>query len=287
MNPFHKFKVGNFTCYSLIDMHGPRDMWATFPTVPKDQLQAALDEGGYSADWVRHGNVLLIDTGKYKVLVDAGLPTEGGGLLVSSLEAAGFSPDDIDVVMITHGDGDHIGGLANYTKARIVMPEDSYRLWTEDTEGMLEEFLRLLRDNMNVVGDQLAAARNGRLAYPNSFNSFKNRLDLVQPEDDILPGIRFVAAPGHRRDHFAVEVHSEGETLLHIVDAFRHPIQCKHPDFPSLFDSYPDILAKTTHMLMGRAADKNALVFGAHLWAPGLVRIEREADSFVWLDLRS
>ncbi len=281
MEQIYRFTVGNFQLTSLLDMVGERDAWQTFPNVPKEELQAALDEVGLSADWVRHGNVLLVDTGDKKVLIDTGLSTAAGGLLVGNLKQAGLFPSDIDMILVTHGDFDHVGGLRDFPEAQIVLPRESYRLWTEDVEGMLEEFLKLSKDK--VSEEQLGKMRNGRLQYPNSLPAMIDRLKLVDDEE-IVPGIRFVAAPGHRRDHFAVEIQSEGATLLHVVDAFRHPIHCKHPDFPCLFDSYPDQLAKTIHELMGRAADSDAIVYGSHFIFPGLIKIGRENDEFIWLD---
>ncbi|MGB0386620.1 MAG: MBL fold metallo-hydrolase [Ardenticatenaceae bacterium] len=285
MSSFHHFKVGDFKCTVLNDMSGSWTMWQAFPGLARDELQAEMEAGGYSEQLTRQGNVLLVDTGEQKVLVDTGLPSVRGGQLVNNLQAIGVSPDEIDTVIITHGDGDHIGGLSNYTEARIVMPPKSYRLWTDGVEGMVEEFLMLFRDKLSEK--ELAARRAGRLVYPQSLPSLQERIDLVEPETEFIPGIRLVDAPGHRSDHIAVEISSAGETLLHIVDAFRHPIQAKRPDFYSLFDSYPQQLAQTTKMLMARAADKNALVFGAHLPFPSLIRITRDGNDFVWRTMSS
>lgn len=283
MTNFHHFQLGKFRCTTLSDSATTWDVWSIFADVPRDRVAAALAEGGHQPAWVRQGNVLLVDTGSQKVLIDTGLPAARGGQLLESLKAAGVAATEVDIVAITHGDGDHIGGLERFPNAKIVLPREAYRLWTEDSEGMLEEFLKLFRDK--VLAEQLAGMRNGRLVYPNLLPKLQDRLQLVEPEEPFLPGIHFVAAPGHRRDHFAIEIQSDGQTLLHIVDAFRHPIQGKHPDFYSFFDSYPDELAKTTQMLMERAAKKKALVFGSHLPFPALVRIEHEGSGFSWVQV--
>lgn len=277
----YSFKLGQYNCTSLVDMTGNRNVWETFPDVPKFALQASLDELNMSADWVRHGNVLLIETGQEKILIDAGLSSEANGLLVENLATINISPDEIDIILITHGDSDHIGGLVDFPQAQLVLPQESYRLWTEDVEGMVEEFIKLRHGKM--PDEQLPAVRNGRLRYPTFLETNKERLKLLPTDTDIVPGIRFLAAPGHRRDHFAVEIQSGNETLLHVVDAFRHPIQCRHPEFPCLFDSYPQQLAQTTQQLMAHAADTNALVFGSHFIFPGLIHIQREVGKFKWV----
>ena len=172
-------------------------------------LMKELELGGYDlqldTEMSLHGNVLLIDTGEQKIMIDAGLPA-AGGQLIQSLEKAGLSPDDIDVVMVTHGDGDHIGGLASYTKAKIVMPTSSYKLWTEDTDGMVEEFLKLFRGT--VPEEELQNMATGRGAYADVVRNLGDRVVMVEMGEEVAPGISFMAAPGHRRDHTAVIIES-------------------------------------------------------------------------------
>ena len=280
---FHTFKLGTFNCTTLVDMSGEWDLWTLFPDMPKDEMQALLDQLGLPATWVRHGTVLLVDTGTQKVLIDTGLPSARGGQLLESLASAGLSPSDIDTIFLTHGDGDHIGGLANFPDSQIIMPQESYHLWTEDEDGMVEEFIKLFRGKRTAA--ELAGMDKGRRAFPRHLANLQDRLTQVAPQDEFLPGFRFIPAPGHRRDHVAVEITSGAETLLHIADGFRHPLHCIRPDYYSLFDSYPEQLAKSAEMLMANAADNNSLVFGAHLPFPGLIKVSRQDPKFKWIDL--
>ena len=280
---FHTFKLGEFDCTTLVDMSGEWDVWTLFPAMPRDETQALLDKLSLSPTWVRHGTVLLVDTGTQKVLIDTGLPSARGGQLITSLAAAGLTPRDIDTIFLTHGDGDHIGGLANFPDSKIIMPRESYRLWTEDENGMVEEFTKLFRGKR--TAEELANMEKGRRLFPHRLPDLESRLTLADPHEQFLPGFRYIPAPGHRRDHVALEIQSGTSHLLHIADGFRHPLHCIRPDYYSLFDSYPEQLAESAKMLLAQAADSDALVFGAHLPFPALIKIGREGDHFKWIDL--
>ena len=281
----HTFKLGTFTCTCLSDFQNERTPRDTFPKIDPAELQKEIELGGFDLDLDRpmplHGTVLLIDTGEQKILIDAGLPTAGGGALVASLQEIGLTSDEIDTVMITHGDGDHIGGLGNFGRAQIIMPAHAHRLWTEEPDGMVEEFTKLFKDTLSAEALNDMAA--GRAKYATVLESAKDRIKLVEFGTEAAPGITFIQAPGHRRDHVAVEIKSGDDVLLHIADAWRHPIQLKRHDFYCLFDSYPDILAKTMGNLLGRAADSDALVFGAHFNFPALIKVKKDDAGYHWI----
>lgn len=291
MSTFHPFTLGDFTCTSLSDFARERTPRATFPQIDPAELQKEIYAGIYDIELDRpmplHGNVLLLDNGDQKIMIDAGLPTARGGQLVNSLEAAGLAAADIDLIIVTHGDGDHIGGLSNYPNAQIVMPSLSYKLWTEDVDGMVEEFIKLFRGT--APDKALAQQAAGRRSYHNKLLSLneQGRITLVEFGEQIVPGISMIHAPGHRRDHTAVEITSGDEVLLHIADAFRHAMQLKRHDFYCLFDSYPEILADSMAMLLLRAVESDALVFGAHFEFPALIKIGQHKGGYEWITLPS
>ena len=108
----------------------------------------------------------------------------------------------------------------------------------------------------------------------------QDRTDQVALEEEFLPGFKLVGAPGHRTDHVAVEISSNGETLLHVADSIRHAIQAAYPHFYSGIDSYPEQIAETNRALLDRAAQNNTLIFGAHMGFPALGRVRVEGDAW-------
>src|ERR1051325_1425968 len=73
-------------------------------------------------------NGFLINTGTKLVLIDTGAANLFGptlGKLVASLKAAGYTPDQVDEIYITHMHADHVGGVTNGDKA--VFPNATIR----------------------------------------------------------------------------------------------------------------------------------------------------------------
>ena len=119
----YRFSVGGFECLAVSDgalvseppeAPGP----ILFANAPPADLDAAVRESGGSTPWTRWTEeitCLLVDTGTQKILVDAGA---GGldpatGRLVENLADAGVAPSDIDMVILSHGHPDHVGGLVD------------------------------------------------------------------------------------------------------------------------------------------------------------------------------
>jgi glyoxylase-like metal-dependent hydrolase (beta-lactamase superfamily II) len=66
--------------------------------------------------------VTLIVADEQNIVVDTGLPGEGGEI-VKGLERFELKPNDIDLVINTHLHGDHIGNNALFLKAKFIAHE--------------------------------------------------------------------------------------------------------------------------------------------------------------------
>jgi len=114
----YRFKLGSFEITNILDGYiQPASLHPTFGNDrPAADVEALAKANGISAGKFENPYVpTLVNTGKELVLFDAGnakgrQPTTGN--LSELIATAGYKPEQIDVVVITHGHPDHIGGLA-------------------------------------------------------------------------------------------------------------------------------------------------------------------------------
>lgn len=223
----------------------------------------------------------LINTGERLVLVDAGAGRFFGptlGQVVPSLKAAGYQPEQVDVVLLTHLHGDHVGGLvqdgqAVFPRATVFASAGEAAHWLSPEvafrapEGA-QRFFQMARDG---VAPYVQADR---------FKTFTG-------DAEILPGIAPVLSHGHTPGHTSYLLRSRGQQLLVWGDIVHNAaVQFARPTVTIEFDSDSRQALATRLKLLGWTARDALMVAGAHLPFPGLGQIRAEGKGrFAWVPL--
>jgi len=202
------------------------------------------------------------------VMVDGGID---GDEVAAQLGSLDVKPTDVDLVLITHVDRDHVAGLIlqvgdgalTYPNARYAIDANLWKdLHKDQTYAELPKHLQ-----------RLFKALTAKL---------ENRVILCDGETEVADGITFVPCPGHRPGHAAYQLTTDAEPLLHVGDAFLHPVFVEHPDWPVAGDTFPEQAVASRRLLIERASESGALVIGTHIPWPGMGTIYGDKTDALW-----
>jgi len=126
---FYRLKVGDLEVTALNDGAGAFEPhWLNGKKVMMAHVEEALHEDPHLLDVGNAG--FLVNTGKQLILVDAGTGAWWGGgafgRVADSLRSAGYTPEQVDLVLVTHLHSDHIGGLTTKDGNRVFPNADVY-----------------------------------------------------------------------------------------------------------------------------------------------------------------
>ena len=272
---FYRTMLGDFEVTALSDGTVGLPVDQLLQRTTPDKVRKALARQFLGVPTETSVNAYLVNTGSKLVLVDTGAaglfgPTLGN--LLASLQAAGYKPEQIDEVYITHMHGDHVGGLMTGDKptfpnavVRADKREADFWLSAENLEKAPKEAKDFFRGAQLSVNPYVKAGK---------FQPFDGSSDLV-------PGVKAVANHGHTPGHTVYLVESKGQKLLLWGDMMHvAAVQFANPRVTIQFDTDQQKAYEARRKMFAEAAKGGWLVGGAHLSFPGLGRLRAEGAGY-------
>jgi glyoxylase-like metal-dependent hydrolase (beta-lactamase superfamily II) len=226
------------------------------------KIQGALKASFLKAPLETSVNTFLINTGSKLVLVDAGAGQLFGptlGKLVDNLKAAGYQPEQVDEIYITHLHPDHVGGLGSGT---AVFPNATLRFDQHDADYWLSA------DNANAAPEDKKPYFAGAQA---AVAGYKGKVSTFSGDTDLVPGIKASSGYGHTPGHTTYVIESQGQKLVLVGDLIHAAfLQFDDPTVTIAFDSDAKAAYKARKAAFDAAASGGYLIGAAHLPFPSL-----------------
>jgi glyoxylase-like metal-dependent hydrolase (beta-lactamase superfamily II) len=252
------FKVGGAAVWTLVENRGkgsPAVLIAGEAAVKRYAPQ------GYESET----NAFLVHNGGKVMLVDTGM---GGGVM-DALAAAGVSPEQVNIILITHTHLDHTagltkGGICVFPNADIYISQKEFD-WAKNTRNFKPVLDFYAKRIMTFEPAALGAATELGTAA------------------ELVPGIRAIATYGHTPGHTMFMLESGGEKLLFWGDLMHaEKVQFPDPSIAVTYDSDPDTAAACRIKVLKYAAENKLPVAGAHLVHPAVGSVTKEGSGYVW-----
>jgi glyoxylase-like metal-dependent hydrolase (beta-lactamase superfamily II) len=247
-------QLGQFTIRSFVEKLIAMDGGAMFGIVPKILWSQLINSDGENRIPMctnlfvveAHGKQILFESGLGDTLSDAEQKvygTDNTTMMESGLKSLGLTPEDIDIVILTHLHTDHMAGSVKFDGDRLVprFPNATFVASKSEYD---------VATNPNERTDAVYK-RDRVLALEEA-----GALELIMPDIEYLPGIMLLHCGGHTQGHFGIEIESEGQSFFYYGDLIPMSYHLKLPYIAAL-DLFPLETMEAKRALVPRMIEKN------------------------------
>ena len=269
----YRFTIGQFEVTTINDgavqLDGPHPIFGENQSA--SAVMALAEENFLPPDRMEIGfTPVVVNTGASLVVFDSGTGAgrrPNAGNLAAALGRAGYSPDQVDVVVLTHFHPDHIGGLMEdgqplFSNARYVTASTEFDFWShpDRMSGPTEGVAKLTESNVTPLAEKMTFIGN---------------------EDEVVPGIRGISAFGHTPGHTAFHIESDSRRILLGGDFCNHyVVSMQVPDWHVRFDMDKEGAAATRRTLLDMLATDRIPFTSYHMPFPAVGYVERMGQGY-------
>ena len=284
---FFRMRLGDDEVVALNDGVVSYPVSRVLPAAAPEMIASAISSHAVTDPVAMSYNAFLIRTPMRLVLIDTGTGGKldndpsfhGCGRLLENLRAAGFRPEQVDEVLITHRGQDHTGGLTGsdgrrtFPNAMVHVPKDEFSMVLNAAET--EPYINRSR-NKDFARGWIDFTKSVFAPYV-----IAGKLLAFEGNITMAPGITAHATHGHTPGHTSYIVESKGRTLIVMGDlVLVSGLQFHDPSLGSSFDSDPNAAAEQRRRILALAAEKGYWIAGSHLPFPGIGQIGAAGNGF-------
>jgi len=238
-----------------------------------------LEECAPSGTFPMAYNAFLVKTPEKNILIDTGTGTK----LLDNLASVNVNPSDINVILITHMHGDHIGGLlkdgkAAFPNAELYISQPEYDYWVGGgADTKMDE-----------------SRREGFVQARKTVEAYKDRLKLFEPSSlddgnkkELIPFVTAISAYGHTSGHTMYMLSSKGDQMLFWGDlTHAMAIQMPYPKVALTYDVNPEKAIASRKEVLDYVSKNNIQIAGMHIPFPAMGKIKSEGTGYLFEEIK-
>lgn len=273
---FYRAKIGSIEVIALSDGTVPLDTKVLHD--PHHHVNKLLKFSYVQSPLDASVNAFLIVRPDRLLMVDAGTAELYGPTLdklSGSIRAAGYAPEKITDILITHIHTDHTGGLMHgdqrvFPNATVHISKTELDYWTDPRNK------ERAPENQKQYFDQ-ALAKVSPYIKAGQVKTFADGADPV-------PGIHSIPSPGHTPGHTFYSFEDGGQRIVFWGDILHVPeVQFADPAVTIDFDVDPGMAERQRKKAFAEAAREGYVVAPAHMAFPAIGRLRKDGAGYRWI----